>query len=394
MGNTIDFDPRDPGFHADPWPIYRQLREQAPLFWSERHRFWALSRFEDVRQALFNWETYSNEGGVVVGEGSFFKPFLLIMDPPYHTRLRQLMVDILTPRRFTSLEPVIRAKCIELLQPGLEAGEIDLAAGFAARLPMFIIGRLLGIPESMDSEFIEWGHAIGNIDSAGGEEQGRRAVEAIQEIYGYYDAIFDERREQDPTDDVIGRIVELERGGELTRDEAIGFGFLITIAGSETTTRLIGNMINLLELHPGYKRAVMEDPALIPGAVEETLRYDSPTYLETRTLKQDVQLHGKTMHAGEQVALLFNAANHDDSQFEDPDTFDIYRKLKVTDHLAFGGGPHACIGVQLARLEARVAFEEIFRLLGSYTLHREEAKHTFSTNQRGWLKLPVSFASM
>lgn len=388
---TIEFDPRSFEFHKNPWAIYQDLHDQAPAFWNEKHQFWALSRFEDVKNALHDWETYSNEGGVVIGEGSFFKPFLLIMDPPYHTRLRHLMVDILTPKRFRDMEPAIRARAIELLEPHLASGKIDLAADFAAKLPMSIVGRLLGIPESMDAKFVEWGHAIGNIDGAGGEEEGRRAVESIQKIYQYYDTIFDERMVETPKDDVIGKIVELEKSGDLTRDEAIGFGFLITIAGSETTTRLIGNMINLLELHPEQKQDLLTDNSIIAGAVEETLRYDSPTYLETRTLKRDVQLHGETMRTGDKVALLFNAANHDARQFDDPGTYNIHRNLKVIDHMAFGGGPHACIGVQLARMEARVAFEEIFRLLGDYQLDRDNAKHTFSTNQRGWLKLPVTF---
>ncbi|MEH6548395.1 MAG: cytochrome P450 [Pseudomonadales bacterium] len=388
---AVEFDPRSPDFHRDPWSTYQAMHNDAPVYWSEQYQFWALSRFDDVRTALHDWETFSNEGGVVVGEGSFFKPFLLIMDPPYHTRLRRLMVDILTPRRFTSLEFVVREQAQRLLKPHLDKGEIDLAADFGALLPMSIIGRLLGIPEAMDKQFIAWGHAIGNIDGTGGKEEGRRAVEAIQNIYQYYDEAFDQRQLEPTKDDVIGKIVALEQSGEINRDEAIGFGFLITIAGSETTTRLIGNMINLLDLHPTFKQDLLGDNSLIPSAVEETLRYDSPTYLETRTLKKDAELHGQIMKAGDKIALLFNAANHDKRRFEEPDRYDIYRTMKLTGHMAFGGGPHACIGVQLARMEARVAFEEVFRLLGDYQLDRERAEHSFSTNQRGWLKLPVSF---
>lgn len=390
---VLEFDPRSPDFHRDPWSVYKRMREEAPAYWSEQYQFWALSRFEDCRRALHEWETFSNEGGVVISDGGFFKPFLLIMDPPYHTRLRRLMVDILTPKRFTSLEPVVREQARRLLTPHLEAGSMDLAADFAALLPMAIIGRLLGVPEDMDREFIAWGHAIGNIDGAGGKEEGRRAVEAIENIYKYYDSTFDERLLQIEQDDVIGKIVALEKDGEITRDEAIGFGFLITIAGSETTTRLIGNMVDQLDQHSHFKTELMADYSLIDSAVEETLRFDSPTYLETRTLKQDVELHGQQLKSGQKVAILFNAANHDTAQFEDPDHYDIHRKMKLTDHMAFGGGPHACIGVQLARMEARVAFEEIFSLLGDYQLDRENQQHTFSTNQRGWLKLPVNFTA-
>ncbi|MDX1733123.1 MAG: cytochrome P450 [Halioglobus sp.] len=383
------FNPRSSDFHRDPWTVYRHLRSEAPVYRQEELGFWALSRFDDVRNALYDWETYSNEGGVVVGEGSFFKPFLLIMDPPRHTQLRRLMVDILTPKRFLELEPAVRARARSLLQPARRDGRIDLAADFAARLPMSIIGRLLGIPEEMDAQFIEWGHAIGNIDPEGGAEDGRRAVEAIQKIYAWYDRCFDQRLAAPGRDDVIGRIVALEQRGELSRDEAIGFGFLITIAGSETTTRLIGNTLALLEAHPQQKAALLADSTLVQGALEETLRYDSPTYLETRTLKRDVELHGQHMRAGDQVALLFNAANHDEGHFENPDTFDIMRELGPADHLAFGGGVHACIGVQLARMEGRVAFEEIIAALGSYTLDMADAQHTYSTNQRGWLRLPA-----
>jgi cytochrome P450 len=302
------------------------------------------------------------------------------------------MIDILTPKRFSSLEPVVREQARALLLRHRDAGKIDLAEDFAALLPMSIIGRLLGIPEDMDRKFIAWGHAIGNIDEAGGKEEARLAVEAIQSVYQYYDEEFD-RRLQAPQgqDDVIGKIVTLEINGDINRDEAIGFGFLITIAGSETTTRLIGNMIHMLDLHPQFKADLMTDPSLLPSAIEETLRYDSPTYLETRSLKHDTELHGQTMKAGDKVALLFNSGNHDEDRFDDPDRYDIYRQLKLTDHMAFGGGPHACIGVQLARMEARVAFEEVFSLLGDYQLQRDQSEHTFSTNQRGWLKLPVTF---
>lgn len=386
------FNPRSAEFHRNPWKVYKQLRSESPVFWNEEHQFWALSRFDDVRSALYDWETYSNQGGVVVGDGGFFKPFLLIMDPPYHTRLRRLMVDILTPRRFNSLEQVVRQQARQLLLAHKDKGSIDLAADFSALLPMSIIGRLLGIPEDMDKQFVAWGHAIGNIDGTGSKEQGRRAVEAIGHIYQYYDCAFDERLLAPARDDVIGKIVELEKSGEIDRDEAIGFGFLITIAGSETTTRLIANMIKLLDLHPQFKADLLADHSRIPGAVEETLRYDSPTYLETRTLKKDVQLHGCVMRAGDKIALLFNSANHDERHFDGPDNYDIYRQMKLTDHLAFGGGPHACIGVQLARMEARVAFEEIFKLLGDYQLQSDQLQQTFSTNQRGWLKLPVTFS--
>ena len=385
-----EFDPASAEFHRDPLPVYRHLREQAPVYWSERHQFWALSRYEDCYKALREWTTYSNQGGVVVGEGSFFKPFLLIMDPPYHTRLRHLMVDILTPKRFTRLEPVVRDQARRLLAPHLEHGTIDLAADFAAQLPMSIIGRLLGVPETMDKQFISWGHSIGNIEE-GNAEQGKQAVEAIQKIYTWYDDCFDQRAKATPKQDVIGKIVELEAQGEITRDEAIGFGFLITIAGSETTTRLIGNMVHHLEQHPATKAELIDEPTLISKAVEETLRYDSPTYLETRTLKHDVNLHGERMKAGQKVALLFNAANHDPSKFENPQRFDIHRTMSLTDHMAFGGGPHACIGVQLARMEARVAMEEVFSLLGNYQLQDNKSHRGFSTNQRGWLALPTHF---
>jgi len=383
------FEPRSPDFHLNPLPIYKTMRDSAPACWHPGENYWVLSRFEDVRKALFDWETFSNQGGVVIGEGSFFKPFLLIMDPPYHTRLRQLMVDILTPKRFRELEPAIRERARALLAPGLAAGTLDLAADVAARLPMAIIGRLLGVPEAMDEQLIAWGHAIGNIEH-GSAEDGRRAVDSIQKIYAYYDRVFDERQAGTPTDDVIGRIVQLERSGELDRDEAIGFGFLITIAGSETTTRLIGNLAVLLERHPQAKGELLDDHTLVTGAIEEALRFDSPTYLETRTLGRDLQLHGQTLREGEQVALLFNAANHDERQFKEPERFDIHRTLKVTDHLAFGGGVHACIGVQLARLEARILFEELFSLAPDYTLDLASARHTYSTNQRGWRSLPLT----
>jgi cytochrome P450 len=389
---AIEFNPRSTEFHSDPWPVYQRLREEAPVYRQEKLGFWALSRYEDVRNALYTWETYSNQGGVVIGEGSFFKPFLLILDPPDHTRLRRLMVDILTPRRFLELEPVVRAQASRLLEEGLKDGSIDLATDFAARLPMSIIGRLLGVPEEMDQQFIDWGHSIGNIEEDSPED-GRRAVESIQNIYKYYDRTFDERAGQHPKDDVIGKIVELESAGEISRDEAIGFGFLITIAGSETTTRLICNTLHLLETHPDQKSALLDDASLIPGALEEALRFDSPTYLETRTLKHDVELHGESMRAGDQVALLFNSANHDDAQFEDAQAFNIYRQLKPTDHLAFGAGVHACIGVQLARMEARVAFEEILNHMGRYSIDTCRAKHTFSTNQRGWRHLPAYVGS-
>lgn len=195
---------------------------------------------------------------------------------------------------------------------------------------MAIIGRLLGVPKEMDEQLIAWGHSIGNIEH-GSADDGRRAVEGIQNIYAYYNSVFDERLATTPRDDVIGKVVALELAGELNRDEAIGFGFLITIAGSETTTRLIGNLAVLLERHADAKTELLDDHILVQSAIEEALRYDSPTYLETRTLACDIELHGQSLRAGEQVALLFNAANHDERQFEAPERFDIHRPGRTTD---------------------------------------------------------------
>jgi cytochrome P450 len=382
---TLDYDPYRPGFYLNPRPVYQALRDEAPAYWSEKHQFWALSRYDDVRGALKNWQVFGNEGGFLPIVGDLFKPNLQMMDPPKHTRLRKVLSSILSPDKFLSMENSVRSRVVALLAPFERAATMDLTQNFAAPLPSQVIADLLGVPAE-DAPILM--RSVDLLADYGEGELIARTQTALDQLNRYYEEYFAIRRGQQPRADVVQQLISAVDDNILTQDEAVGFAVQLTIAGGETTTKLIGNMAALLVKNPAQRQLLLENPALLPGAIEEALRFDSPTHMLTRILNQAIEMHGQSMQKGQLVALIFNAANNDERKFTAPDTFDIGRG-NVREHLAFAGGPHACLGAPLARLETRVAFEEILRRWPQFDIIDAGLTHFFNPFVKGFRNLPI-----
>jgi cytochrome P450 len=385
---AVRYDPFSYEIHEDPYPIYRRLRDEAPAYFDATHGFWALSRYADVHRALHDHETYSSAQGFLLEDiDDFTLPMLLGMDPPDHGRLRATISRALTPRRVAMLEAPVRARCRALIGGFAARGHADLIADFAALLPMWVISRLLGVADGDQDELRRLADVMVH------REDGTRGVpiagkEAAAKIYAYFEEQLATRRTDDG-DDLLSLLLAAERAGEISHLEIVGFCFLLIIAGNETTTKLLGNLADQLTRHPDAQARLVADPHLVPNAVEEMLRYDTSTHMMARTLTRDVELHGRRMEAGRKVALLLASANRDERRWPDPDVFDVGRD--TSDHVAFGFGVHFCLGAALARLEARVALEELLARLPDVAVQRTGLVRVHSGNVRGYSAVPIVF---
>ena len=372
-----------PDFQERLHEIYRELRDRQPLAKSPAG-FWAVSRFADVYAAASDPATYSSERTVISPPG--LVPTIQSLDPPRHDRLRALVSLAFTPSRVRAMEPRVREIARTLLEPLLEAGRGDLLAQYARHIPSQVIGEMIGIPKERIPDFLHWTEAMVELP------QGRTQSEAIKNpaasIYGEFAALLEERRRERRSDLMSALIDARVDGSELTQEELLGFCFVLVVAGNDTTTNLIANGAVLLAEHPDQRRRLAEDPALLDGAIEEMLRYEAPAQALPRRLTRDALLHGRTLREGEQLFLLWGAANRDEREFEDPDRFDVRRRIKR--HLAFGQGIHFCLGKSLARLEARVAFEELLARAPAYEL-AGPAPWLASMWARAHARVPVAF---
>ncbi len=386
----VRFDPYSYEHHEDPYPTYRQLRDIAPAYLDPDRGFWALSRHEDVRAALDDWRTFSSAGGITLERRSEgVEPMLIEMDPPRHTELRALVSRAFTPRRVADLEGPTRQLALEL-SAGFTPGErIDVITDFAGKLPMAVISVMLGVPREDQDELRECSDAMLHREE-GSAELTPAGIDGATRLYGYFNDLIAVRRRA-PRDDLVGALVAAEEGDRsLSPAEVLGFCFLLLIAGNETTTKLLGNALFWLEAFPDQRALLRADPTLIPGAVEETLRFDTSTQALARVLTRDVELHGTTLPAGRKGLLLFGSANRDERRWDDPDRFDITRN--PAGHLAFGHGLHHCLGAPLARLETRVALDVLLPALGDYTVDVDAAVRVHSGNVRGFARLPLELA--
>ncbi len=395
--SEVHWDPYDVGINADPYPVFRRIREQAPLYRNEEHDFYALSRWDDVEVALKDRDTFlSCRGNVleIIKAGVDQPPGTLIFeDPPMHTIHRSLLSRAFTPKRMAALEPEIRAFAAECLDPLVGAGGFDFVADLGALVPMQVIGMLLGIPEA-DQRTIR-----DEVNASLRTEPGRpmrfskgsefRIGTRLSEIFGDY---IDWRADH-PSDDVITALLTAEFEDEhgvtrcLTRDEALLYVNVVSGAGNETTNRLIGWAGKVLGEHPDQRRALAADPSLVPNAVEELLRYEAPGPIIGRYVARDVDIHGQVVPAGSALLLLAHAANHDERRFDDPDRFDIHRQ--IGQHLTFGLGIHFCLGAALARVEGRIAVEEVLKRFPYWEVDTANARMASSSTIRGWDALPV-----
>jgi cytochrome P450 len=393
-GAMREYDPYAYEIHEDPYPVYAELREHAPVYRNERLGFWALSRHADVSMAFRDAERFSNRFGVSLDpaathEGAQATMSFLAMDPPRHTRMRALVSRGFTPRRIGDLEPRIRELARTYIDRFIEAGHCDFIAEFAGKLPMDVVSEMLGVPEPDRASLREWADAVVHRDE-GVTDLPASAIAAAANIIGYFDALIRDRRAKPEADDLTGALLRAELDGDRLSDaEVLGFLFLMIVAGNETTTKLLGNAIYWASRNPDQRRLVCADPTLVPRWVEETLRYDGSSQALARTLTVDVELHGQTLRAGDRAVLLIGAANRDERVFPDPDRYDLRRD--TSQMLSFGYGTHFCLGASLARLEGRIALEEVLARLPDYAIDEGGIARVHSVNVRGFAKLPIEF---
>jgi cytochrome P450 len=393
--SEIYYDPYDREIDADPHPTWRRMRDQAPLYRNERFDFWALSRFQDVLDASIDVETYSSARGTVLemmGRELPLRP-MIFMDPPEHDRLRALVSRAFSPRRIAELEPSIREIVRGYLDAQVGGSGFDFVADFGAKVPMMVIASMLGVPEEDREQIREW------TDETLHREPGEvdptpRIAPIMAEIARYFMRYVNERRER-PTDDMMTDLLQAEfedEGGtkrRLSDAELIAFILLISGAGNETVARLLGFAGATLASFPREREKLVARPGLIPNAIEELLRYEAPSPVQGRTVMRDVEWHGARVPAGSVMLLLTGSAGRDERQYPDPDRFDVERE--VGRHVSFGYGTHFCLGASLARLEARVALEEVLARFPRWDVDWSGAARVTTSTVRGFAKLPIVF---
>ncbi len=397
MAPALVYNPYAFSTHDNPYATYRRLRDEAPVYWNEDLRFWALSRFDDVLAAFRDYETYSSAGGVAL-EGR--RPIdrdnprfreMIEVDPPEHTALRLLVSRVFTVRRVARMEDEIRRIVNHYIDTVIESGHADLMADVAGCFPMDVISAVLGIPES-DRDSLRECADRGLAREDGSMKIPQPAVDAILEVLAYFAEDLDRRRAGEvPGGGLLSDLLGLEVDGRaLTEAELLGFCLLLVFAGFETTAKMVGSAVELLSRHPEQRAALVADLSLVPQTVEEVVRYHSSTQYMHRTLTRDVEMHGQRMREGDSVLLLIGAANQDEREFgPTAGEFDIFRNPER--HVGFGYGVHFCLGAALARLEGRVALEEIHRRMGDYTVDHDNKVRFHSGNVSGWNSLPIRF---
>jgi len=387
----VYYDPYDVAIDADPYPVFRRMRDEAPLYRNEQYDFYAVSRFADVERCLLDPKTYiSGRGGIIeLIRANIEMPsgVLIFEDPPVHTAHRGLLSRVFTPRRVAELEPKIREFCALCLDPYVGSDGFDFIADLGAQMPMSVIGMLLGIPEADNQAVRE--HVDGNLRTEAGKPMRVSSEFASGEIFAEYI----EWRAKHPSDDLMTELLQAEFEDEhgdqrrLTRDEILTYVNVIAGAGNETTNRLIGWAGRVLADHPDQRRELVEDRSLIPNAVEELLRFQPPAPHMARCVSRDVELYDQTVPEGSIMMVLVGSANRDERRWPDADQFDIHRK--IGQYLTFGFGIHFCLGAALARLEGRIALDEILSRFPTWDVDDERAKLAPTSTVRGWETLPV-----
>jgi len=388
----LRYDPYDVEIDVDPYPTYRRLRDEAPLYRNEELDFWGLSRFADVEAALRDVEHLSSAKGdilEVVKADPVMPPGVFINeDPPLHTIHRALVSRAFTPKRMKAVEDKIRSYCVECLDPLVGGDRFDFVLDLGAELPMRAIGMLMGIPDAEQPRVRDLAQA-----KLRNEPGKPLAVTKDRYFSGRAYAEYVEWRKEHPSDDLITELLGVEfedAGGEvrrLTTDELLTFIAVIAGAGVETTGRLFGWMGKVLAEHPGQRRELVEDRSLVPNAIEELLRYEPPGPHVARYVAKDVEYHGQTVPEGSALLLMVAAANRDERRFEEPDRFDIHRE--IGQHLTFGYGAHYCLGAALARLEGRIALDEVLDRFPEWEVDEAGARRAPTSTVRGWDSLPT-----
>jgi cytochrome P450 len=392
----MELDPFSHEFHDDPYPVYRALRDDAPCYRNEKLGFYALSRYDDVVGASQQPLLFSSAEGTTIEpiDTQSLLPMMIFMDPPEHDVHRKLVSRAFTPRAIAELEPFVRETAIACLEPLVEQGGGDFVEEFSAILPMNVIMELLGVPRADRNDLRHLMDAT--LDRL--EEPPYipdHAFEAMARTSEYWTSLLADKRAH-PDDGFVSKLcaaeVETEGGGTecLSDREVIGFASLIGSAGTETLTKLLANAVVLFHRNPDEWQKVLDSPAKIPGAVEETLRYWAPSQYQGRVLSADVTAHGVTMPKGSRVLLLTGAANRDDREYEDPDRFDVDRPTHIA--LGLGHGLHFCLGAALARLEGRIGLEEFARRFPRYEVDEDNLQRVHMSNVHGFASVPFASA--
>lgn len=391
---TIHYDPYDVELNADPYPMYRRLREESPLYYNSQHDFYVLSRFADVNKGLVDYQTFSSSRGAIlelIKANTPIPPGLLLFeDPPIHDIHRKLLARMFTPRKINELEPKIRDFCARSLDPLIGTGQLDFVADLGAQMPMRVIGMLVGIPEA-DQESIR-DHSNDMMRTEAGKPMSI-ASEGFDD--GSIFAEYIDWRAKHPSDDIMTELLNVEFEDEhgttrrLTRDELLMYVNVVAGAGNETTTRLIGWAGKVLAEHPDQRRELVANPGLIPAAIEELLRFEPPAPHVARYVTRDVDYYGQTVPQGSVMMMLVGAANRDHRQFPpDGDVFDIHREARQ--HLTFSVGTHYCLGSALARLEGQVALQEILKRFPEWEVDMANASLSPTSTVRGWDCMPAT----
>ncbi len=409
--STAVFDPLDPAFVADPYPGYAWLRDHEPVHHHPRdHRapaFWALSRFDDVWHAVRRPDVFSSASGLTFFEDEIgqlgLPPTIVMLDPPVQTRLRALIGRGFTPRHVTRLEDgirtFVRARVVEMTRRAAEGEPVDLHSDYSSTVPTFVLAELFGLPEADRERFGPWVRTLTRLQNDGFDanalvgSDGRDAdaaagAQVVGEMFEYFTAAIAAAR-RDPGDDLLGRLVTAEIDGERLSDwDVLGFCFVVVAGGADTTAGLISHTVLLTGEEMHQREAVLADPALLPNALVECLRHESSVQALARTTLRDVEVDGVVIPAGEKVLMLYGSGNRDPREFgETADRLDVRRHIDR--HLAFSSGPHFCIGNHLARLQARVAVEELFAAHPHVRVDPTGGVRHQSAFVRGWVSLPA-----
>jgi cytochrome P450 len=389
------YDPSSYQLHEDPFPTYRQMQDEAPLYHNMELNFWALSRFDDVLAGLGDWANLSSAQGTLVEQiqsGDPAPDMMIFHDPPRHEQLRRLVGRAFTPRRMAELDGQIRSLCAGWLNPLVQAGGGEIVADLAGRLPMAVIAALLGAPA-------EDNHRLKVLsDRLLHREDGSMAmptdgIVAGAELYQYFGQLIASRREH-PADDLVTALTQAEIDGgdgeaeRLTDDEIAAFCLLLGVAGNETTAKMIATGVLVLGQFPDERARLAQDPGLWARAVEELLRFDPPSHYQGRVATSPLVRHGREIPPGAIVLLINGAANRDPRAFDTPDRFIADRPIER--HLAFGHGIHFCLGAPLARLETRIALEEMLKRFPRYEVDTDGLERFHSSNIRGLSRVPFS----
>ena len=385
----LEYDPYSYELDVDPYPLYRRMQEEAPVYRNERLDFFALTRFEDCLGALLDWQSYSSAQGTVLelmGHEQFSGALIIFMDPPKQTRYRNLVSKAFTPARIRALEPRIRAIAVRYLDALVGRPRFDAVKDFTAKLPMDVISSMLGIPAEDRDMVRGWSNDLLHRDP-GNPMPTRQGIRSMGQLHAYFAEQMALRRRR-PTDDMMTLLIEAEIGGERLSDAEIGAFFnLLATAGNETVTKLLATAFYWLDAFPDQRRALVDDPSAIPSAVEEVLRFDPPSHYQGRTLQREVTLHGVTMPKGARVLVVNGASGRDPRKFQGADRLDVRREIDV--HLGFGYGRHICLGASLARMESRIGLEEFLRRFPDYAVPADGVERMHSSNVRGLSGLAI-----